>query len=410
MGKKKEVSPEEARAKRAKKAQKKKAARKRNTSIAAAMGAAFSFIFVGTVLVLLFKIKLAVNERDKVTTTEPFRVPEIAVTEVSSMTDSAVTTTAPVTTTTPATTTADPLVVVPDGDGSTVVVKKKLKTAANSIYDLEPLKTQINDLIGGFQGDWQIYLRHTASNKEISIDNKPLYAASLIKLFAAGAAYQKVKEGSLNADYADELIRPMIAESDNNAFDELIEQIGQSAVTEWCRQQGYWDTVVSHEISDDYAYTNNRVADTDNTTSSQDAGRFLNALYRGEIVSRDYSEKLLGYLKEQTMRSKIPEGVPTGTVVANKTGETDDVDHDAAIVFCDTGDYVLVVMGDTPGFGWTADIYISQVSDLVYKYFNGDPNASSESEEESEGEETSSASDSAPAEDSSSTDDSSAAE
>ena len=59
MGKKKkELSPEEIRAERMRKAEKKRAARKRKSSAAALMGAMFSFIFVGTVLILLFKIIL----------------------------------------------------------------------------------------------------------------------------------------------------------------------------------------------------------------------------------------------------------------------------------------------------------------------------------------------------------------
>ena len=414
MSKKKELSPEAARAKRIEKAQKKKAARKRNTSIAAVMGATFSFTFVAVVIVLLFKISTAVKERDKPTEVNVYRGPALAVTEVTSSADdtsseATTTTAAPVETTT-TTTTADPLVKIPESitDGRTnLVVKKKLKPAANSIYNLEPLKNSINDLIGGFQGDWQVYVRHTASNKEIIIDSKPLYAASLIKLFAAGAAYQKVADGSLDAAEAEALIRPMITESDNECFDELVEKIGFNTVTDWCRQQGYWDTVVTHQIANDEVYRINRIADTDNSTSCVDVGRFLSALYRDEIVNRDVSERLIGYMKTQTKRSKIPAGVPDTVEVANKTGETDDVDHDSAIVFCDTGDYVLVVMGDTKAFGWTADDYIVQVSDLVYKYFNGDPNAPKEDEEEEEAgiggtSDSSSVSDSSTAADSSS--------
>lgn len=395
MGKKKKaLSPEEARAERKRKAEKKLAARKRRTSAAAVMGALFSIIFVGTAGILLLKINTAVKERDSsLAAEEPYRPSVSAVTEVSSAaaestTTTAATTAAPVTSPTETTTTVDPLVKIPDGNGETVT-KKRLKNAAHSIYELDPLKSDIERTIGGYQGDWQIYFRHTASNKEFSIDSRPLYAASLIKLFAAGTVYQKVADGSFNADYADELVGPMISESDNYAFDQIINELGQSAITDWCRQQGYWDTVVTHETADEYNYENNRVANTDNTTSAQDVGRFLSNLYKGKVVNKEYSDKIIGYMKSQELRSKIPAGVPDGTQVANKTGETDDVDHDAAIVYCDTGDYVLVVMGDTNAFGWTADDYIIQISELVYKYFNGDPNAPAE-EEEAVGESSSS--------------------
>ena len=381
MGKKKNLSPQEERELRAKKAEKKRAARKRKTNFAALMGAMFSFVFVGTVLVLLFKIKLAMNERDNQPVVEPYRGPAIAVTELTSSSEAdkpavttTVTTTAPAETTT--TTTADPLIKLP-GEGSGEVVKKKVKPAANSIYDLGGLQSEVNSLIAGFDGEWQVYLRHTESNREFSIDTKPVFAANIIRLCAAGAAYQKVADGTLKANDVETHIRNMIENGDNDSFAALVEKLGQDSVTEWCRQQGYWDTVVSAD------------ATVASTTSALDAGRFLNAVYRGEMVNRDCSAKLLGFIKALNNRDRIPAGTPSGTETVNITGEGYDICHDAAIVYCDTGDYVLVVMGDTKGFGWSSDNYIIQVSELIYKYFNGDPNASdsSSSEDDGEGEE-----------------------
>ncbi len=43
----------------------------------------------------------------------------------------------------------------------------------------------------------------------------------------------------------------------------------------------------------------------------------------------------MAYLKAQQLRSKIPDGVPSGVQTANKTGELDTVENDAAIVFKD---------------------------------------------------------------------------
>jgi hypothetical protein len=87
MRKKKNLSPREEMELREKEAEKKRAARKRNNSIAALMGAMFSFVFVGTVLVLLLKIRLAMNERDNQPVIEPYRGPAIAVTELTSSED-----------------------------------------------------------------------------------------------------------------------------------------------------------------------------------------------------------------------------------------------------------------------------------------------------------------------------------
>ncbi len=82
------------------------------------------------------------------------------------------------------------------------------------------------------------------------------------------------------------------------------------------------------------------------------------------------SQKMLSYLKRQQRRSKIPAGVPGGVVVANKTGETNNYTHDAAIVYSKNATYILVVMGSTPGSGWSSAGNITSLSRLAYNYLN----------------------------------------
>ena len=79
---------------------------------------------------------------------------------------------------------------------------------------------------------------------------------------------------------------------------------------------------------------------------------------------------MLNLLKQQTRRTKIPAGVPSGVTVANKTGETDDVTHDAAIVYSRGATYILCVMGDVPGYGWNSAGNVKNISRIVYQYFN----------------------------------------
>lgn len=347
-------------------------------------------LFLGTVTVLLVMIKI---ERDKQSadtgSTESIELsssseaedsssaPMTAVTELSSSSSQADDETM-------TTTTADPLVVIPGSDSSSAAERKK--EAANSIYDLSGLEGELKELINGFQGDWQIYVRHMESDEELVIDDRAIYAASLIKLFAAGATYQSVADGKLQESQVDDIIRQMISYSDNESFDSLVDMLDREYITTWCMQNGFWNTVQTHKISSEYAYENERTSTaTDNTTSVRDVGRLLSKAYKGELVNKEASEKIIQYMKMQQYTEKIPAGVPEGTEVANKTGETDNTCHDSAIVYCDTGDYVLVVMGDTPGFGWTANDYIVQISQKVYEYFNGDPDDSSGDDEDPPG-------------------------
>lgn len=53
---------------------------------------------------------------------------------------------------------------------------------------------------------------------------------------------------------------------------------------------------------------------------------------------------MLHLLLKQENTVKIPGGLPKGTKVANKTGETSDVQHDVAIVYGEETDFILCIM------------------------------------------------------------------
>ena len=72
------------------------------------------------------------------------------------------------------------------------------------------------------------------------------------------------------------------------------------------------------------------------------------------------------YLKAQTRTSKIPAGVPDGVETANKTGELNTVENDAAIVFKKDAPYVLVVMSSGLNDTTKARQNIVDISKIVY--------------------------------------------
>ena len=105
-----------------------------------------------------------------------------------------------------------------------------------------------------------------------------------------------------------------------------------------------------------------------NYTSAKDTGYLLEKIYNGSLVSRKYSETMLGFLKNQNNRKKIPAGVSNG-VVANKTGEIDGIQNDSAIVYTSGADYVISIMSKTSSESkGIADI--KKISNIVYKYYN----------------------------------------
>ena len=76
---------------------------------------------------------------------------------------------------------------------------------------------------------------------------------------------------------------------------------------------------------------------------------------------------MLTLLKKQTRKGKIPAGLPKGVKSANKTGEYESRQHDAAIVFSKKADYIIVIMSEGDG---AAIGHIQNLSRITYNYFN----------------------------------------
>lgn len=218
-----------------------------------------------------------------------------------------------------------------------------------SIIDFTNLQTQIEEIIENTQyneagGTWSVYVYIPESGDSLSINNTPMAAASVIKIYIMGAVFDEYEE--ICADYpdvdVDYLLEQMITVSDNDCADELINMLGRgdneagkAAINEFCETYGFSGTTVERMMHDDDEVI-------DNYTTTEDCAMFLNMVYNGEF---EYSTQMLDYLCAQTVTYKIPEGVTGAYLIANKTGELDDVQNDVAIVYTDTP-YIICVMSN----------------------------------------------------------------
>lgn len=255
--------------------------------------------------------------------------------------------------------------------------------------ELTGLKEDLEQLTGQMDGTWSIYVKNLQTGDAISLNNQEMYAASLIKLFVMESAFENKKElvendsllsGSAQAseEKFTDILTAMITVSDNESYNELVRLHspsldfveGCTSVEEWLEDSNYTDTGIYHTLSPSETepqYT----SDEENHTSVEDCGKLLEAIYSGTCVSEEASREMLAFLCEQQLTTKIPAGLPEGVLSANKTGETDEVEHDTAIVFGEETDYILCVMSE----GWSdsdeAVWMIQRISELVYESLNG---------------------------------------
>ena len=236
----------------------------------------------------------------------------------------------------------------------------------------DELELLLIDTIKDMDGDIAIYIEDLSSNKITSINSHPMHSASLIKLFVAGAYYEEVKnELVIENDLSKAQLDAMISYSNNDAWTWLESFIaygsiydGALKVTAFAKEHNYKDTgrLVSPSSFESVG--------EDNFTSVEDVGRVLREIYNEEYINKDASISILTAMKNQALTSKIPSGLPEGIKFANKTGELDSVQNDAAIIYADNIDYILVVMMDEVYNGVEAVENISKISELTYEYMS----------------------------------------
>lgn len=185
-------------------------------------------------------------------------------------------------------------------------------------------------------GEWSVKLIFLNDNfqwQRYSTQRMP--AASLIKLPVVAAFYHQVEEGEyslddeINGSTMGQSAEIALSESDNGAWQDLQNEIGEAKINSLMIDWGMTKTSLE-----------------DNTTTAEDIGLFFTKLYNGEILSEEYSEKMLTDVTDTIYETEIPAGVPEGIRVAHKVGYLDKVVSDAGIVYFPDNPYVLVIMSN----------------------------------------------------------------
>lgn len=225
---------------------------------------------------------------------------------------------------------------------------------------MRELEEELKEEIDRLGGKWSLYMKRLDTNETIGIhDDEKMIAASLIKLFVAGEFYTLCEAGELNVDNYSNQPDLMISISDNGAANTLINACSMDKINEFSRENGFNETELNRRMLEWNG--------TENYTSARDCGRLLEEVLDGKYVSEAASERILTALKNQDRKGKIPAGVPFEVETGNKTGELNNVDNDAAIIWSPNATYILVIM--------SSDTYgrideIRKLSSMVYRAIN----------------------------------------
>lgn len=240
----------------------------------------------------------------------------------------------------------------------------------------EGLEDTLTTLLSSFSGDWSLYFKDIKNNKSISINDHSMESASLIKLYIMGTVYDAIENKSLEmTDTIQNLLNDMITVSDNESSNELVRALspsgdhseGMAKVNQFIEKNNFTQTKQVNGLADPSLWTSSGEV---NTTSTSDCGKFLEDIYNGTLVSHLASRNMESLLLNQQITYKIPAGIPTGVHTANKTGEVNDTENDAAIIYSGAGDYILCIMSTNLTSTDPAVDHINSISSMIYEYLN----------------------------------------
>ena len=237
---------------------------------------------------------------------------------------------------------------------------------------LQTLLNQIQGQLPADNGSWSVFVSDLINETEGSINDQTMQAASLIKLYIMGAIYENYDQiiGQYGKDSVDSNLHSMITVSENDAANTLTTYLGggnssagMQAVNSFCQEHGYTQTHMGRML----LASNDQ---DDNYTSVNDCGHFLIEVYKEEESSYAHASDMYALLKAQTRQNKIPAMLPDGVKTANKTGELDNVENDAGIIYDAANDLVIVFMSQNLSSAGNAQNTIASLSRTIYDYYN----------------------------------------
>lgn len=239
---------------------------------------------------------------------------------------------------------------------------------------LSELESILSDKISGYDGTWSVYVKNLGTNESFVLNDRPMKSASVMKLFIMGTVYKAFESGELErTDEIMELVHDMIEYSDNGDSNRLLYLLGDESyehgiqkVDAFIREYGFSDMTIEYNGFNDPA--TNMGTGQYNQVSAKDCGKLLEDIYRRNWVNRAVSNEMEAMLLAQNTRYKIPAGLPDGVLCGNKTGEMDTTENDAAIIYAEECDYILVVLSSDWGSKDTAIERIRSISAAVYDF------------------------------------------
>ncbi len=198
-----------------------------------------------------------------------------------------------------------------------------------------------------------------------------MVTASTYKIYVAYATLHEVEQGTYSMNTVtrtgqtvSSALQKMILQSNNDSAEALGFLVGWDRVDQLAANAGAARTDINNYDS------SGNPANGDKHSTAADLTTMVTKLQQGALLNASDTQLLLGLMKNQVWRERVPAGVPSGIAVADKPGwltvaegDGENVQNDAAIVYGPKSTYTLVIMTNSSSTQPLADL-----SKLIYGY------------------------------------------
>ena len=195
------------------------------------------------------------------------------------------------------------------------------------------LQATVDDFVGRETVPFSVVVVELSSGARAQhLANRQLPSASLYKLFVARELLRRIDTGTLDRQQSagdgkgrtiGECVHDMIVVSDNVCGVAGLQIVGRGALDHRLHADGFVSTTLA----------------SPQQTSADDVTKFLTEA-RDDPTQRE----LYGLLQAQRINDRLPQGLPSGTPIAHKTGDIRHYAHDAGIITTPHGDVLLAVL------------------------------------------------------------------
>ena len=221
------------------------------------------------------------------------------------------------------------------------------------------MEKKIIERLENISGDVSFYYKNLITGEVIKYnEEKPMLAASLIKLTILVECFNQIKKGIISKDETfitkeddkvpscgalnymrenlkvtlEDLYVLMIILSDNYATNMLIDKLGIDNINKTIKEMGLKNTILNRKMFDE----EKAKLGLENYIISEDIAYLLEKMYNKELIDEKSSEEMISILKNQRLNGKISfflQNLKPKVQIAHKTGEDTNITHDVGIVF-----------------------------------------------------------------------------